>query len=238
MTPLRAHTLGIVFAGLPLCAAAAAEAQVAGSASIESDYRYRGVSLTDGKPALSLNISYDHDSGFYAGASAFGASGGRRNSVRIGATEYLGYVARVSPQTAWDLGVTHSEFKTNAATHASFGYTEIYAGLIKDHVSAHIHYSPDYFGQGAGTVYVDLDGAFRPARTWRLFGHVGVLTPLGGSEGPGGYRERYDLRAGAAAEFTGGEVQLAWTSTRPDLAYPAGHSQSSDALVIAATFFF
>jgi uncharacterized protein (TIGR02001 family) len=234
---LRVHTLSIVFAGLPLCAATAAEPQVGGSASIESDYRYRGIPLTDGKPALSLSISYDHDSGLYAGASAIGASGAH-NSVRIGATEYLGYVARVSTRTAWDLGVTHSDFRVNSAERRSFDYTELYTGVIKDHVSAHVHYSPNYFGQGVSTVYVDLDGAFRPARQWRIFGHVGVLTPVNGSASPGSYRERYDLRAGVAAEFKGGELQLAWTTTRPDLAYPAGHTQNRDALVIAATCFF
>ncbi len=237
VTPLRAHTLCIVFAGLPLCAAAQAEAQVAASASIASDYRYRGVSLTDGKPALSLNIAYDRDSGLYAGATAIGASGAHGSGL-VGATEYVGYVARVSPRTAWDLGVTHSEFKATSAERRAFDDTEFYTGVIKDHVSAHLHYSPDYFGQGVSTVYVDLDGAFRPARQWRLFGHVGVLTPVSGSGSAGAHRERYDLRAGVAAEFNSGEVQLAWASTRPDPDYPAGHSQSRDALVIAVTCFF
>jgi hypothetical protein len=101
-----------------------------------------------------------------------------------------------------------------------------------------LHYSPDYFGQGASTLYADLDGAYRPSRRWRLFGHVGVLTPIAVRTSYGSYRERYDLRAGAAAEFTRGEVQLALTSTGPGPAYPEGHSQDRAALVVAATFFF
>lgn len=236
-TPRRAYTLSIAFAGVALCAAAGAQAQVAGSASIQSDYRYRGVSLTGGKPAVSLSIAYDHESGLYAGVSAFGASGAD-NSVRFGATGYFGYVARVSPSTAWDLGVTHSAYEVNAPQNSSFGYTEIYTGIVKDHFSVHLHYSPDYFGQGASTVYVDLDGAYRPSRRWRLFGHVGLLTPIAQPASSGSFRERYDLRAGAAAEFARGEVQLALTSTGPDLAYPEGHSQDRAALVVAATFFF
>lgn len=210
---------------------------MAGSASIESDYRYRGVSLTDGKPALSLDISYDHDSGLYAGASAFGAPSAH-DSVQVGATEYVGYVARVSPRTAWDFGATHSEFEMSSAKRSSFEYTEIYTGVIKDHISAHVHYSPDYFGQGASTVYVDLDGAFRPSRRWRLFGHVGLLTPIEVPASSGSHRERYDLRVGVASDFARGEVQLAWTSTGPGPAYPEGHSQDRAALVVAATFFF
>ncbi len=209
-----------------------------GSASIESDYRYRGVSLTDGKPAVSLNISYDQNSGLYAGASVIGVSGAHDSVRMLENLEYIGYVARVSTRTAWDLGVTHSDFKPNSPKHLSFEYTEIYTGVIRDHLSAHVHYSPNYFGQGVSTVYVDLDGAFRPARRWRVFGHVGVLTPINESVSPGSYRERYDLRAGVAAEFKGGELQLAWTTTRPDLSYPVGHAQSRDALVIAATCFF
>jgi len=38
------------------------------SATIVSDYRFRGVSLSDEKPALQLESTVSHDSGLYAGA--------------------------------------------------------------------------------------------------------------------------------------------------------------------------
>jgi uncharacterized protein (TIGR02001 family) len=38
------------------------------SASVVSDYRFRGVSLSDDKPALQLEATLSHESGFYAGA--------------------------------------------------------------------------------------------------------------------------------------------------------------------------
>src|SRR5439155_7805223 len=44
--------------------------QVSGSASLVSDYRFRGVSLSQEKPALQLNVLYDDQSGWYAGAFA------------------------------------------------------------------------------------------------------------------------------------------------------------------------
>ena len=57
---------------LPLVASPAA-AQVGVSASLLTDYLYRGVSLSDGRPAASLTLSYDHPSGAYGGLTASSA---------------------------------------------------------------------------------------------------------------------------------------------------------------------
>lgn len=46
--------------------APAAAAELSGEAGIVSDYRYRGFSLSDGKPAAQASITVEHDSGAYA----------------------------------------------------------------------------------------------------------------------------------------------------------------------------
>ena len=51
---------------LLLCAGAC-RAQVAGSVGVVSDYRYRGMSLSDGRPAVQLSIDRDFAAGTYAG---------------------------------------------------------------------------------------------------------------------------------------------------------------------------
>ena len=91
-------------------------------------------------------------------------------------------------------------------------------------MSARLYYSPDYFGTGAQTLYVDLDGAVRPARHWRLFGHVGALSPLGGEARFGGHRAYVDVRAGVAFAFRGCELRLAWTAIDPKPYYPSWYS--------------
>ena len=44
---------------------------VAGNAGLFSDYRFRGISQTDKRPALQGGIDISHASGFYVGNSSF-----------------------------------------------------------------------------------------------------------------------------------------------------------------------
>ena len=44
-----------------------AQAEVGLSAEVDSDDRVRGVSFSNGNPVFSLNLTYDHASGAYAG---------------------------------------------------------------------------------------------------------------------------------------------------------------------------
>ena len=234
----RRHTLSIAVTFLALCLAAPARAQLGFSASVDSDYVFRGLSLSGGKPDLSLNVSYDHPSGLYAGASAIGAEGVGGGARMFGYLEYVGFTRRINAHLSWDVGATNSDYLETPYKQYNSDYTELYAGLIIDDVSAHIYYSPSYIGAGLSTLYVDLNGAYRPARHWRLFGHAGLLTPVGGPVGLGDHHERYDLRAGVAADFGGAEIRLAWTTTGPGVDYAAGFGQGRDAVVVGASYFF
>jgi uncharacterized protein (TIGR02001 family) len=42
-------------------------AQVQGDVALLSDYRFRGESLTEGRPALQAGVNYDHSSGLFVG---------------------------------------------------------------------------------------------------------------------------------------------------------------------------
>ena len=50
--------------------AAGAGAQLTGTVSVVSDYRFRGVSLSQQKPAVQASIGYDDPSGWYGGVFA------------------------------------------------------------------------------------------------------------------------------------------------------------------------
>jgi uncharacterized protein (TIGR02001 family) len=238
------RALAIVFAASSLSLASPAWAQVGAGLSADSDFRFRGDTLTDGRPSLTLNISYDHESGAYAGGSLVGAQGVHGGGQFVGYFAYIGYATRAGKGVSWDVGVSNAGLTQIIPGQASvrkymFNYTEVYVGAITDNLSAHIHYSPDYFGEHVSTVYVDVDGAIRPVLHWRLFGHVGALTPVSGGEGPqGGRRERYDLRAGVAREFKRCEVRLAWTTASPDPEYPPEYAPRRQAFVVGASYFF
>ena len=70
--------LGPVAGLLALAAAAPVQAaDVSAELGLVSDYRFRGLSLSDGKPALQLDIMLEHDNGAYAElwASSIGEAG-------------------------------------------------------------------------------------------------------------------------------------------------------------------
>lgn len=50
-----------------LCARPAHAADISAELGIVSDYRYRGLSLSEGKPAAQASVTLEHDNGLYAG---------------------------------------------------------------------------------------------------------------------------------------------------------------------------
>jgi uncharacterized protein (TIGR02001 family) len=221
-----------------LSLAAPALAQVSASATATSDYQYRGVSLSNGMPALSVNVAYDDASGLYFGASATGEATAHSGAQMLGYVEYLGFAGRANPNLTWDVGVINQSVNGYDYGPYKVRDTEIFGGLHASRASYYIYFSPNYFGDGVSTLYLEADPALQLARRWRLFGHAGVLTPLGGRGGPDSRREQWDFRAGVAVEFKAGEVQLAWSARLPGADYLAGHLQNHDVVVVAATCFF
>ncbi len=197
------------------------------SVALDSDYLWRGVSLSDGRPVASLGINFDHKSGVYGGLTLTAVDSRQDPPSFQGYVAYLGYAHRLEGGGSWELGVVNSETSTYLDHKYSDNYTEIYAGLSRNDISAHIYYSPRNILDDASTLYGEVDGAIRPASGWRLFGHAGLLVSLSGHPPSGGERARFDLRAGVAREFKACELHLAVTTTTPRPVYPEYHLQPS-----------
>jgi uncharacterized protein (TIGR02001 family) len=220
------------------CLAAPARAQVAISASADSDYRLRGVSISDGRPTVSATVAYDHSSGAYGGLTVVAVATRHSGVQALGYDAYAGYAHRVSPDLSLEIGIVNSDVAVYLDHRYSANYTEIYAGLAHGNISAHIYFSPHYIIGGASTVYAELDGAFRPIDRWRVFGHAGILTILGAPDQSTMGRERFDVRAGIAREFKHCELRLTWTTTTPQPLNPDGYGQTRSALVAGVTIFY
>jgi uncharacterized protein (TIGR02001 family) len=212
----RRRSLGALLTLAPLGVAPHAWSQVAVSTTITTNYLYRGVSLSDGQPALDLAFLYDDKGGAYVGGSLIGEVTRERGAKLLGHQEYLGYALRLPAGSTIDLGVNNLYYRSYSYPYGDEDAFEVYAGWVTHLLNYYVHYSPNYFRPGARALYGEVNGAVRLARPLRLFGHVGAVTPLGG-----GYdnKERYDVRAGIAVAFKHGEVQLAWTTARPAPVY-------------------
>jgi uncharacterized protein (TIGR02001 family) len=79
---------------------------VSGGATIVSDYRFRGVSLSDEDPTLQGTLNLNHESGFYVGTWMSGLD----NNPIYGDIEvdlYAGYGKEIAPGTTIDINATY-----------------------------------------------------------------------------------------------------------------------------------
>jgi uncharacterized protein (TIGR02001 family) len=184
---------------------------VSGSAGIQNTYRLRGYAISDGHPTVTLDLNYDHPSGAYVNLSGLADFEDHASPEYLGFIANAGYARRLAPRFSLDVGIVRTQFSHYAVGQSSGAhYTEFYVGAAGRGLSAHLHYSPDYFRSGSSTLYGEIDGALKPADNWQLTAHVGVLGYLSYPSTPAYltfYREtRYDWRVGAARQF--GRISL------------------------------
>lgn len=155
--------------------AAAAHAQVSGSAAAVSDYRFRGISLSGDDPAAQVTLAYDHPSGAYVGAFASNVRLADANGAALQALGFAGYAFHIGDGPDFDVGFDGSSFPR---AH-EYDYAEIHAGVAFPAITVRISYAPHYFGQSNATWYSEVGASHSLAGPLSVFGHVGVLQRVG-----------------------------------------------------------
>lgn len=213
-------------------------AQVSGNASLLSDYRFRGESLTEGRPALQTGINYDHSSGLFIG--------GLVSNVRIdpdvvglSAQVYGGYTRPIGERASWDIGVV-----TYVFPHPSMGpdydYSEAFVGASFDALSTRLYYTNSYFG-GGQAVYLELNGSHAINDRITLIGHVGYLGLDGPREAASSAQRSslIDFLAGINVDVSGFTFGLSIVGTNAQQnACPAGSGRCTTTGVISISHTF
>jgi uncharacterized protein (TIGR02001 family) len=186
-----------------------ASAQISGTASLVSDYRYRGITLSDEKPAAQLGLAYDDPLGWYAGAFGSTVRLASPANTAVQAMVYAGMATRLASGISLDAGGDYSSFTRAAADN----YGEIYLGIARDNLSARLYYSPNYFGQHANAIYGEFNGAQPLFGGVRLLAHVGILSTrsdyvYGAPSKP----HIVDGRVGVGIDIDFCRVELTWVS--------------------------
>ncbi|WP_331090367.1 TorF family putative porin [Phenylobacterium sp.] len=202
--------LALAIAALP----ATTRAQVSGGVTLASDYRVRGVSLTDGRGVAVASLAYDHESGVYAGGSIVAHDPAERDVRLLGWQGYAGVSGRLRTGSSWDVGVTRVDMEPYFDRRYSLEYTQVHVGLAHGDVSGRLSVASGYPRKGVETAYAELNAALRPADGWRLIGHVGLQSRL--TERRGDDDERLDVTVGVARSFgKRAEALLSWTVLTP-----------------------
>lgn len=101
---------------------------LSGNVALVSDYRFRGVSFSDGDIALQGGIDLGHSSGFYVGTWASSISGGGP----FGELEldiYGGWSGDITDGVTFDIGLLYYIYPTGDAPGVDTDYWEPYASL-------------------------------------------------------------------------------------------------------------
>ena len=227
--------LRIVVAILVAFMALQARAQVTGSASFVSDYRFRGASLSDDRPAAQLAFDADWPStGWYAGGMMSSARIDSHPAVQM--LGYAGYVHRLGADLSWEAGLRYTRFTGREA----YAYAEAYTGFAFRQLVGRIYYAPNYFHAGNGAWYAELNDSHALAGHWYAFAHAGYLRRNGDVAEYHVSRFRSDLSAGIGVAVQPWNIQLSWTTAHgaPDaaLGYPTAADSRRNAWVLSLAY--
>jgi uncharacterized protein (TIGR02001 family) len=218
--------------------AAPARAQLGGSIAVDSDYRLRGYSYSEGRPAATLLAAYDDPSGVYLNLSATAMlSGG--GPFFLGTQANIGYSRRVDPGLSVDAGLLRADYRSPERDEPGRNYTEAYVGFTGRRIGARLSYSPDYLRDGVPALYAEVNGAFEPHPDWRVGVHLGALVyPSDARPFPNSRVFNHDWRASLTRSFGAAEIHAAVSGGGPSDEYYRDRRRDRTVLTVGASLAF
>jgi uncharacterized protein (TIGR02001 family) len=229
-------------AALWLCVVAgSAWAQFSGTVSAVSDYRYRGYTLSDRKPAAQVGGTYDDPAGWYVGAFGSTVRIAPPAGINVQVIGFAGYARRLSSSFSVEAGGDYTAFTGSSENN----YGEFFLGGAMDNLSARVYYSPRYFGLSSNAWYAELNLAQPLFDRVRLTAHVGFLRTnypaTYGNHVYYGEGEQHivDGRIGLGFDFELGRVEVAWVGvSAAGAAYPITGTRSPNTVVLSLSHSF
>ena len=169
-------------AGLSLATPAMAQSEDSGfttsaNVALTTDYRFRGVSLSGGDPAIQGGFDVAHDSGFYIGTWASSIKGGPSyGDVELDL--YAGWSGSLSDAVGIDVGVLYYMYPTEDLgldTDYIEPYASISANLGPAEATLGVAYAPEQDSLGGDdNLYIYTDVGFGIADSpFSVTGHLG-----------------------------------------------------------------
>ncbi len=211
---------------------------ISGSASIISDYRFRGFSQTRQNAAVQAGITVSHESGFYVATwgsnvdfpNVDGAGNGETAEIDI----YGGYTKELAPGVMVDVGLLYYLYPKDTVTYVPTDFFEPYVtlsttfGPVGLKVGAYYAWEQDALG-GSDSIYLKADPSIAiPNTPFALNGHIGYANSnsfLGGFTGGDG--EVFDWSVGATASYKSLTFGVSYVDTDEP-----GQIRGSDAAVL------
>ena len=150
-------------AGATVMSAGAANAEVSGSVALVSDYVFRGISQSDGGPAIQGSLDWTNDiwyAGVWGSSTELEAGESMELDLYVGATPTTGPVE-------WDLALV-GYFYPGGDDDDVGGELDYYEGIVgasfnvteQFSVGGQVAYTPEYFGETGEGIYYEINGGF------------------------------------------------------------------------------
>jgi len=192
-----------------------------------SDYRFRGISQTDKKPALQGGFDLAHSSGLYIGNWNSNVDSAFYNGANIEMDFYGGYRHAFDGGFGLDVGVITYYYPNSGSSPAGstkIDNTELYIGGSYGPVTLKYNYSvSDFFSapNSSGSSYLDAGFSYDLGNNFGVVAHYGyqwlkggaVVTQIDGSTA----NNISDWKIGATYTLDGWVVGLAYVATNRDL---------------------
>lgn len=199
---------------------------ISGNAGLFSDYRFRGISQTNKKPAFQGGFDIGHASGFYVGNWNSNVDSVLYNGANIEMDFYGGFKYPVGPVTL-DGGVYYYYYPGSGGSNGPFKVdnTELYIGASYQTYSLKYSYAvSDFFGinDSKGAWYLDASGTYDLGNGFGLVGHLGYqklkknarIIEIGQTTLEDSIT---DWKIGATYDWTGWVFSAAYVGTNRDL---------------------
>jgi uncharacterized protein (TIGR02001 family) len=200
----------------PAAAAPASPHTFSTNVGLVSDYRYRGISQSRLKPAVSAGADYSHESGVYVGAWASSIKwikdGGGKGNVELDL--YGGYKFNVTKEIGLDLGFLAYVYPSNGLA-VSADTRELYAAATYGPVTLKYSHSLSNlfgFGNSKGSGYLELNGTHDMGDGLNIVAHLGRQTVK--NNGSFSYT---DYKLGVTKDFSGFVFGAALVGTDSDV---------------------
>lgn len=130
-------------------------------ATATTDYRFRGISQSDGSPALQLGVDIQHDSGLFLGIWTstidFDDEATRSNPRDLEIDLYVGYSRQWSRDWSSTFSVVRYAYPD---TSFDYDYSELLAGIrYRDRIGLTVAYSNRVLGHDAAATDYEVDFA-------------------------------------------------------------------------------
>jgi uncharacterized protein (TIGR02001 family) len=209
--------------GLALAADAPASS-LSGNIGVSTDYVFRGITQTVGKPEISGGFDYTHPSGLYAGTwlsnQSWVEEGSYKDKSSLEIDLYGGYRGSLPADFGYDVGVIKYYYPGNTigvTPDTVEGYVALswktlslkYSNTLSKYF---VGWSPDAgTTDSRGSDYLELNGTYDLGSGWGVLGHVGHQKVKNVSEA-----DYTDYKVGVTKDIGYGTVTLAYSDTDAD----------------------